>query len=108
MPHVAWHTFITGMLRLARCCFGATLAYETVFCQRRTCLAQRHAGRELVRACRKPNPIIHRDLKPGNLLLSGGQYQDQLQIVFDTGMVKLVRQGATGVPAYVQPEPSCQ
>ncbi|KAL4856575.1 SUMO-activating enzyme subunit 2 [Chlorella vulgaris] len=70
-------------------CFGATLAYETGFCQRRTCLAQRHAGRELVRACRKPNPIIHRDLKPGNLLLSGGQYQDQLQIVFDTGMVKL-------------------
>lgn len=39
---------------------------------------------------RKPNPIIHRDLKPGNLMLSGGQYQDQMQIVFDTGMVKLV------------------
>ncbi|KAL4446296.1 hypothetical protein ABPG77_003103 [Micractinium sp. CCAP 211/92] len=38
---------------------------------------------------RKPNPIIHRDLKPGNLMLSGGQYQDQMQIVFDTGVVKL-------------------
>lgn len=41
--------------------------------------------------CSKPNPIIHRDLKPGNLMLSGGQYQDQMQIVFDTGVVKLVR-----------------
>lgn len=41
-------------------------------------------------SCRKPNPIIHRDLKPGNLMLSGGQYQDQMQIVFDTGVVKLV------------------
>eukprot|EP00887_Chlorella_sp_A99_P006013 scaffold27.g6013.t1 len=38
---------------------------------------------------RKPNPIIHRDLKPGNLMLSGSQYQDQAQVVFDTGTVKL-------------------
>lgn len=42
---------------------------------------------------RKPNPIIHRDLKPGNLMLSGGPYQDQMQIVFDTGIVKLVGGG---------------
>lgn len=29
-------------------------------------------------------------------MLSGGQYQDQMQIVFDTGMVKLASRGGGG------------
>lgn len=38
---------------------------------------------------RRPSPIIHRDLKPGNLMLAGSSYQNQRQIVFETGTVKL-------------------
>jgi serine/threonine protein kinase len=37
----------------------------------------------------KPSPIIHRDLKPGNLMFSGSQYQNQYQIQFDVGTIKM-------------------
>ena len=98
MQRAAWLTYTTGT-RLAgwhvRLADAVALQLWTRLppCSMQRCCCRPCCSTQLGAAGwlrRKPNPIIHRDLKPGNLMLSGGQYQDQMQIVFDTGVVKLV------------------